>query len=77
MRIPDNIFLGISEESELIMQWQRKAVKISMKKGIYISIDLQHRTPGGDLREINFVMLGHKYPSLDELKRAIKLQAFL
>jgi hypothetical protein len=69
MIIPDQAFIPSKWTDGL----QRLAAELSMEYDIFITAGIEYSSP----IQVFFLCKGHRFENLDQLKRALKLKAFL
>jgi hypothetical protein len=83
MKIPNDWFLidtYAGTGREIVDTWQRTAIQLSMKTGIFVAAYAKYRDDvinGKCIDEIVFECMGHEFGNLKDLRMAIKNKIFL
>lgn len=75
MNIP-NLEVSREDGQLIIGRWKEIAMTISMEYGIFVDVLV---TRGDNLvpKQLQFEVMGHKFESLIDLRKALELKAFL
>jgi hypothetical protein len=77
MKIP----AGARVSSEFMNEWERAAARIAIETGVFVEVGQDIGTSDFDkydrLARIYFILDGHQFETLPELKKAIANKAFL
>ena len=80
MKISDTQYLGLKESDRIETEWMTSARQVGLEYGIFVEVKKDWRginTYDTVLSRIYFKVGEHEFEGLRELKRALRLKAFL
>lgn len=82
MKIPEHLVSLYDSPSyrHIEEMWKKAAEQLSLESGIFIEVDIRHGSNNAGrshMTEIVFMVAGHEFAGLADVKRAIANKAFL